>query len=751
LKKSIIAILLASALSHPLAAAPANDDAAQLTQALVAQQQRLAQAQDIGRQKQRLIELAETRADVLAGLMDTDPGAVFRVALPDQIASQMPAEIQDLLLRWTEVEGTLEILVEDRESLHDSIVHHVLNTPAGERISLHFASAPEDLQSGQQARVNGLFLPNGTDGDNGDLAVGDDGVQMLALDGTGNSGTGGLPYAIGQQRYAVIMVNFEDDLSQPWSMAQVDNLVFNQADAFIRENSKNASWLNGNVFGWFTIPMSKTVCDINNIPGMVYTAAANAGVDLSSYPRRMIVFPYATGCKFGGMATVGGGTSVMMVNGSFALTTFVHEIGHNLGLYHGKALECGSAVMGSTCTSDEYGDYLDPMGKGAGHYNVFHKERMGWHTNGDVQPVTTPAQFLLSGYASSAIGIKALKVPGGSDAASGNPVYFYLSYRQPVGYDSAYATSANITNGVVVQIGTEHQPESSHLLDMTPGSGSNNYTDSRDPALTSGLTFNHPASGVSITTQWVDGTQALVSVVPGNTPTATCTAAAPGLALSGSPSDWVTAGSAVNFTLTVTNHDSSACVADTFDIAAQIQSNWTASYSDNSVTLAPGATASVTVVITSPSNVADGFYDIPLQADNANFVSTVQATYVVDSPVTSNSAPVAVDDAVTITSKTAVTINVLNNDSDPEGDALSVIAVSSVDKGSVDINANGSITYTPAKSFKTSGSFVYTISDGQATTQATATISLQTSDGSGGGKDGSGGGKDGSGGGRGRP
>jgi Bacterial Ig domain len=67
---------------------------------------------------------------------------------------------------------------------------------------------------------------------------------------------------------------------------------------------------------------------------------------------------------------------------------------------------------------------------------------------------------------------------------------------------------------------------------------------------------------------------------------------------------------------------------------------------------------------------------------------------------------------------------VLANDSDPDGDSLTVTAVTQGTKGSVAIAGGGaSVTYTPLSRLWGSDSFTYTISDGHAHT-ATGTVNV---------------------------
>jgi VCBS repeat-containing protein len=89
-----------------------------------------------------------------------------------------------------------------------------------------------------------------------------------------------------------------------------------------------------------------------------------------------------------------------------------------------------------------------------------------------------------------------------------------------------------------------------------------------------------------------------------------------------------------------------------------------------------------------------------------------------------NDPPVAVDDTATTPKDTPVTIDVLNNDSDIDGDTLTVDSVTQGASGSVTNNGND-VTYTPAPGFSGTDSFTYTISDGNGgTDMATVTVTV---------------------------
>ena len=64
-----------------------------------------------------------------------------------------------------------------------------------------------------------------------------------------------------------------------------------------------------------------------------------------------------------------------------------------------------------------------------------------------------------------------------------------------------------------------------------------------------------------------------------------------------------------------------------------------------------------------------------------------------------NDAPYAMNDVATVDEDTAVKIDVLTNDTDVDGDAMSVSDVTQGSHGSVARNADDTVTYTPAADF----------------------------------------------------
>ncbi|EHD6030537.1 tandem-95 repeat protein [Vibrio parahaemolyticus] len=89
-----------------------------------------------------------------------------------------------------------------------------------------------------------------------------------------------------------------------------------------------------------------------------------------------------------------------------------------------------------------------------------------------------------------------------------------------------------------------------------------------------------------------------------------------------------------------------------------------------------------------------------------------------------NDAPNAENDVITTEEDTAVTIDVLVNDSDVEGDALSIQSASvPSEQGSVDI-VDGKLVFTPAENFNGDAEITYTVTDGQLTDEAKVTVTV---------------------------
>src|SRR5262249_159771 len=110
------------------------------------------------------------------------------------------------------------------------------------------------------------------------------------------------------------------------------------------------------------------------------------------------------------------------------------------------------------------------------------------------------------------------------------------------------------------------------------------------------------------------------------------------------------------------------------------------------------------------------------QLDSTPDTATVTVT-MPPPPPPSNHDPVAVDDTALIAQDSpGVTLTVLGNDADPDGDPISISGVTQPAHGTV-TNGNSTVTYIPNPGFHGIDPFTYTITDGRGGS-ATATVRI---------------------------
>ncbi|WP_243978134.1 Ig-like domain-containing protein [Vibrio natriegens] len=797
----------------------------------------------------KMISLAEERQQLLTELVKSSPASVASVAITTEEQQGMPKEVKKLLEQEQVLEGELEVFYEDYEDHSKSRLHHVLKTADG-RVELHVSKNTDvnQLHSGLRVSAKGWSI----DGNDNALFLDEDknSIIISAQDSTSTSTTSSgttttsIDGTFGEQKTLVLLLNFRDKVQEPWTVQEAEELVFGTVNDFYRENSNDQTWLSGEVSGYLTLAVDE-VCDINTIDNYAKQAATNNGIDTDSYDRLVYIFPEISNCGWTGMGTIGATQSRAWINGAFTVNTIGHELGHNFGLRHAQSLDCGVDIVGSNCTNFVYGDNIDIMGNGDGHFNGFNKESLGWLSSTEITSVTSDGSYLVEPYEMLHSGIaKVLKIPRGTDPETGKQLWYYIEYRQALGFDSFLEDKDGITGGVVMRLATESDMKSSQMLDMTPGSV---YDDFSDAALSVGESYTDSVAGVTITTEWADSTGASVYV---SFAEPTCTQSEPAISVTSNQSTAMVPGSLKSYTVSVTNNDSDSCSSSNFLIEAEAPAGWTTT--EATIDLAPGASDTVTLDVTSDELATDGAYTITFNAFNSvdsSYYTSTTSSYLVETPVEAcevgtpllsvvpnqsgelepgstisytatvtnqdsvncdsavfnvalsvpngwngdngtltlapgesksvvldatissealdgsydviisvehtadsslsvsevlsvliatsvepNSAPIALDDTVTLATKDPVVINVLANDSDPEGDSLNIVSVTQGSKGSVQIISDGQILYTPAKNFKGSDSFTYSISDGNFTSTATVTIGLLSTDGGGKGK-----------------
>jgi hypothetical protein len=120
-----------------------------------------------------------------------------------------------------------------------------------------------------------------------------------------------------------------------------------------------------------------------------------------------------------------------------------------------------------------------------------------------------------------------------------------------------------------------------------------------------------------------------------------------------------------------------------------------------------------------PTNANVGPHAVMLQVRDVAGLTATQSFIITVANV--NDAPYAADDTAITPEDTTVSINILANDGDPDGNPLMLIAVSQPSHGTAAISGTV-IMYTPTLNFNGLDSLTYTISDGNLTDTANITV-----------------------------
>lgn len=545
----------------------------------------------------RLTLLASQRRDRMLALLARNPAIAAARLMPGALRERLPEAARIFVEQEVQLAGRVSALIADDFARGRSRQQFFLDTAQG-RLELHLA----DPRGGERDLLGwvGKGVTIAASRLDGHLLIHDKRrVQIAAAGGTtattGPATTASTTVVQGDQTTLAILLNFTDKAiaTTPGEVGARLFAATNSVNDMYRQSSGGMVSFSGQAVGPFTINyLSTGSCDYFGFAAAANAAATAAGYNLAAYKRVSYVLPAEANCGWIGLAIIGGAEPTMSwVKANTSTGVFAHELGHNLLFNHA-----------ATPTSN-YGDESDPMGGTPPKIvqaNGANRVMAGWVTGARVQDVVNGGSYALVAIeGSGATSPQVLRV-GKPDTVE----QYYVSLRQPVGYDTNLASG--YLNTLSVHRATGTLPTKTYLL----------------ANLAVGQTYTDSVNGIQFTHQALAGSTSTVGVTLGSG--ATCVRSAP--TISASPASQTAApGAVLAYNASVTNNNSSACGASSFNLTQALPAGFSGSFTVPSVSVAAGASVNVGWSVASATAAADATYALSATASESSVVNSGQA------------------------------------------------------------------------------------------------------------------------------
>lgn len=331
--------------------------------------------------------------------------------------------------------------------------------------------------------------------------------------GAGTSPVGTIPgsWTTGHRKFLYIRATFPDHRIDPQSEAECHDMLRQMAD-YITQTSYGRCYFTYAVpplvvlpypESWYIARQADPGGGDTLLQGHARTIAKAMGFDYLSYDLDGVRWAGSVG-SYGGSASVGGRGMRMKTSSA---GTFIHELGHNLGVWHANFWRTTPPSFIGPGNNLEYGNTFDVMGSSGsvGQYTAHFKNILNWLPNETHWNVTSSGLYRIHQFdyaVADPAQRYALRIP--KDVEREYWAEFRLRHTSNVGFTNGlmmtwdgWGLGGIGGSGGSPPIGSNRGAQ---LLDMTPGSFGNGITDTRnDSALWVGRTYSDTDVNLHIT------------------------------------------------------------------------------------------------------------------------------------------------------------------------------------------------------------------------------------------------------------
>lgn len=335
---------------------------------------------------------------------------------------------------------------------------------------------------------------------------------------TGFTGPAATGWNNGPRKLLYMRLVFEDSLQEPQTEAQAWEAI-RQLNAYFAEVSFGKVFYLADVTPVILLPRSRawytadytTTGNNNPIMNDAKETARAMGYNPDNYDHYTVIYTGSGGPgTFGGLGSVGGRNVWLR---STSVGVFAHEIGHNVGLWHGNSWDANRPPSGTWNTSfakevigggrnGEYGHIYDVLGSSGsftglkGHFMAHHKNLMNWMPTETVATATTSGVYRVFQMDQPVLDPArryALRVT--KDAARD----YWVDFRQKYNDDHRWFRDGVLLHwsrwGQNSDVATVGSNRGGQLLDTTLGSADGK----NDAPIVMGRTFSDHETGIHIT------------------------------------------------------------------------------------------------------------------------------------------------------------------------------------------------------------------------------------------------------------